>query len=279
MDAKLSYPLVLLSATALIGAGAAAVLANVVTFHAPPGVPASAPESRAGTLQGAVAFDPPRPEDAPADLREAVLYGHALFTDTQKHAAGHVGNRLNCTNCHFEGGRSRDGISLVGVAAIYPRYRERTRYATDLVSRTNECFQRSMNGSPLPPESKEMQALIAYYQWISRGLPIYGEIPWLGMKRLASRHAPDHATGKIVYSDKCAFCHGVDGSGSPAGPPVWGDGSFNDGAGMWRLQTFAAFARWNMPRTAPDLSDDQALDVAAFVAAQPRPHFAAAKGK
>lgn len=277
MHAKLAFPIALLLAAAVVGGGAAAVLTNLVDFRAPPGLQTAVAPSRAGTLEGAVAFDPPRPEDAPADLREAVMYGHAIFTDTGGRLPEHVGNRLSCANCHFEGGRSKEGISLVGVAAVYPKYRSRTHYATDLVSRTNECFQRSMNGKPLDPESHEMQALVAYYQWISRGLPIYGEIPWLGLKRVDSKHAADPEAGKTAWAEKCAVCHGGDGSGSALGPPVWGSASFNDGAGMHRSETLAAFARWNMPRGAPDLTHEQALDVAAFVAKQPRPHFTGAR--
>lgn len=277
MHAKLGFPFALLLAAAAVGAAAAAILSHLVTFRAPPGLQTVAPPSRAGTLEGAIAFDPPRPEDAPADLREAVTYGHALFTDTVRRLPDHVGNRLSCTNCHFDGGRSKEGISLVGVAAVYPRYRARTRYATDLVSRTNECFQRSMNGKPLEPESREMQALIAYYQWISRGLPIYGDIPWLGLQRVEAKHTPDPEAGKAAWAEKCAVCHGGDGGGSDLGPPVWGSASFNDGAGMHRAETLAAFARSYMPRTAPDLTPEQALDVAAFVAKQPRPHFTGAR--
>jgi thiosulfate dehydrogenase len=277
MHAKLGYPLALLFAAAAVGAAAAAILTNLVTFRAPRALQTMAPPSRAGTLEGAIVFDPPRPEDAPPDLREPVMYGYAIFTDTARRLPDHVGNPLSCANCHFDGGRSKEGISLVGVAAVYPKYRARTRYATDLVSRTNECFQRSMNGKPLDPESHEMQALVAYYQWISRGLPIYGDIPWLGLRRVDARHTPDPEAGKAAWAENCAVCHGGDGAGSELGPPVWGDASFNDGAGMHRVETLAAFARWNMPRTAPDLTDEQALDVAAFVAKQPRPHFAGAR--
>ena len=32
--------------------------------------------------------------------------------------------------------------------------------------RINGCFERSMNGKMLPPESKEMTALVAYLKWL-----------------------------------------------------------------------------------------------------------------
>lgn len=56
---------------------------------------------------------------------------------------------------------------------------------------------------------------------------------------------------------------------------MWGPDSFNNGAGMDRLLTAAAFAQHNMPIgttfAAPVLTDDDAYDVAGYVGSQPRP--------
>ena len=67
---------------------------------------------------------------------------------------------------------------------------------------------------------------------------------------------------------------------NPAGgyyfPPVWGNASFNVGAGLARTYTAAAFIKHNMPLgQGGSLSDQDAIDVADFVAHQPRPAFAA----
>ncbi len=271
MDLKLRFPIALLLAISVVGASLAVLFSNLVTFRTP--AIAKLPPSDAGTVHGAVVFNPPRVEDAPAEIRDAVLYGARIMTETGTQLPEYVGNTLACTNCHFEGGRSRSGISLVGVAATYPKYRSRTKYATDLVSRTNECFERSMNGTRLDPESREMQALMAYYQWISRGLPVYAEIPWLGLKRVPASRAPDHRSGAVVYVQKCAVCHGQDGGGTTLAPALWGPRSFNDGAGMSQPHNFASFGLAYMPKTAPALSPEEAVDVAAYVAKQPRPHF------
>ena len=94
-----------------------------------------------------------------------------------------------------------------------------------------------MNGRSLPSDSKEMNAIITYYQWISKGLTIYADIPWLGLKYIESTHQPIPAKGKQVYGQKCAACHGSDGRGTQIGPPLWGKDSFNDGASTlseWR---------------------------------------------
>jgi thiosulfate dehydrogenase len=220
-----------------------------------------------------VLFHPPSPRDAPADLRDAVLLGHNILMDTQKYAARYVGNKLNCKNCHFEAGTSKDGISLVGVAATYPQWKTGENYVVDLVIRTNDCFERSMNGKPLPSDSREMSAIISYYHWISKGLPIYASIPWLGLKPIRATRPPDSQNGKQIFAQQCSACHGMDGLGTSIAPPLWGAGSFNDGAGMAKLETLTAFTDHSMPMGNPDLTVDQALDVAAFVTRQPRSHF------
>ena len=57
-------------------------------------------------------------------------------------------------------------------------------------------------------------------------------------------------------------------------PPVWGAHSYNIGAGMARVRTAAAFISDNMPFDQPGtLTDQQALDVAAYVNVHTRPDF------
>ena len=59
-------------------------------------------------------------------------------------------------------------------------------------------------------------------------------------------------------------------------PPLWGSDSFNDGAGMARLIAAANFIHFNMPHGTdylnPQLSVENAWDVAAYLISQPRPH-------
>ncbi|MGH9524678.1 MAG: c-type cytochrome [Terriglobales bacterium] len=260
----LRYVLLAVIALGLIGV----TLVLALYFWRLQAVPA--PAARTATM----AFSPPNPEDAPADIRDAVMMGYNIMLDTAKYAPAYTGNGLSCSNCHFNGGIAQDGIPLVGVAAVYPKYRERARYATDLVARTDECFERSMNGKAAPVESREMQALQAYYAWISRGIPIYSKVPWLGVKRIKTDHVPNAEAGATVFRARCTPCHGTDGQGTNVAPPLWGPKSFNDGAGMNKVEMLASFAFANMPRGAPGLSVAQAFDVAAFIAHQSRPHFA-----
>lgn len=130
-----------------------------------------------------------------------------------------------------------------------------------------------MNGRALPYDSKEMNAVVTYLQWISKGLPIYGGIPWLGLEPIKIAHKPNLTNGIEVYNQKCMSCHGDNGEGTQFGSPLWGKGSFNDGASMSQLAYFAAFTHKFMPRGNPRLTAKESIDVAAFATSQPRPHF------
>jgi len=126
--------------------------------------------------------------------------------------------------------------------------------------------------------------MLTYIQWLSTGVPVGSSVVGRGMGTIDTARKPNAARGKQVYTAKCASCHGDDGGGiaNPAGgyvfPPVWGNASFNVGAGMARTYTSAAFIKHNMPLGQGDsLSDQDAVDVADYVAHQPRPAFAAGK--
>jgi thiosulfate dehydrogenase len=97
--------------------------------------------------------------------------------------------------------------------------------------------------------------------------------------------AADPGRGAEVYAQVCAACHGSDGLGQRAQnglgyqfPPLWGPDSYNNGAGMSRLLTAAAYALHNMPLgtrfDAPVLTDEQAYDVAGYIVSQNRPEKA-----
>jgi thiosulfate dehydrogenase len=87
-----------------------------------------------------------------------------------------------------------------------------------------------------------------------------------------------------VYIVKCQSCHQADGGGllaeggkSYTYPPLWGDYSYNNGAGLYRMSNFAGYVKYNMPQGTnyqnPMLSDEEAWDVAAFVVSRNRPHI------
>ena len=227
------------------------------------------------TGSAAIEFTPPSPETIPgSQLGEQIRLGYQIVVKTQEYARPYVGNRLNCTNCHLDGGLNPNAASFVGLAAVYPEYRARNARVNTLADRVNECFERSLNGRALPPNSSKLQAIVAYITWLSQGVPSGATLPWRGLQPIDSRRPLDPGNGKQVFANKCAFCHGSDGLGTMAAPPVWGPQSYNIAAGMARVTVAAAFIKSNMPRARGwSLSDDDAYDVAAYINAQPRPDF------
>lgn len=233
--------------------------------------------AKEGESYDKLTFDLVDPASAPDGIRDAVMRGYKIIVDTQHEAKAFIGNRLNCTNCHFAGGITTGGrgggISLAGVAAKYPLFDKRSESVIDLAERINMCFERSMNGKSLPLDSDEMLAVVSYLHWISRNFPIAEKAPWLGVKILTNTHKADPERGKILYNLQCAICHKEHGEGEGAIPPLWGPDSFNDGAGMNKEKVFASFIYPNMPYWNPCLTEEEAIDIAGFVTKQPRPVF------
>jgi thiosulfate dehydrogenase len=211
----------------------------------------------------------------PGDQRgEQIRLGYKIVVDTQEYGRPYVGNRLNCTNCHLDAGINPNTASFVGISRLYPEYRARADRQVTLADRISECFERSMNGTAPPPDSSKLQAVVAYIEWLSQNVPPGSAVPWRGIPRLTSSHIPDLVNGKKQFATKCVFCHGAEGQGTMAAPPVWGPHSYNIAAGMARVSVAASFIKSNMPRGwGWTLTDDEAYDVAAYVNSQPRPDF------
>ena len=200
-----------------------------------------------------------------------------------------AGNNLACGNCHLQAGTKKFGIPLFGLYGEFPRHSVRQGREITLEDRFNSCMTRSMNGRPLPGSSPEMRALVAYVKFLSTGVPPGQAVPGLGVGRMPELdRAADPARGKTVYATACLVCHNTDGSGIRRSlpttdlgymiPPLWGSDSFNDGAGMARLINAANFIHFNMPHGAdylnPQLTPEQAWDIAAYMLSHPRPHKA-----
>lgn len=221
-----------------------------------------------------VASAPAIPADSeiPAGpLGVSIRRGLALVTATRDSLPGNVGNALRCVSCHLDEGR-RSPQSWAGVVGRYPQYRSRSGAVETLETRVNGCFQRSLNGKAIAVDGPDMRDIVSYLAFLSRGIPV-GPEPRAKDTRWDAL-TPDTAAGAHFFAVTCARCHGEDGDGSVAAPPLWGSRSYNIGAGMARVRTAAAFIVANMPYDkAVKLTDQQALDVAAFIDAQPRPDF------
>lgn len=216
-----------------------------------------------------------------------LVQGMRLMTETRQLLPKHVGNDLNCSSCHLNGGTVAKGSPFLGVSAFFPSEAARAGKVISLAERINGCFRRSMNGKPLPPDGAEMQAMVAYMDWMKGTYRQGDKVPGRGVALIDRSLAPDAINGKKIYGQHCAVCHGANGQGladvgnNPVFPPLWGERSFNIGAGMARTYTAAGFVKANMvmghgqtfPLGQGNLSDQEAVDVAAYFSHMPRPDF------
>ncbi|MEO6991752.1 MAG: c-type cytochrome [Candidatus Baltobacteraceae bacterium] len=215
----------------------------------------------------------------PGDGGRLIAYGRDIVTKTPALMAAYVRVGMSCDACHLDAGRKAHGGSLLGVYAKFPQWNDRSHRFIALQDRLAECFLYSMNGRPPAYNSREMIALVAYIAFLSRGAKVGRGFPDQDLIAVKSTSPPNAAKGRSLYQTRCSSCHAPDGAGQGTFPPLWGPKSFNDGAGMHRLGTMAAFVRYNMPYGAPPntLSAQEAYDVSAFVLSHARPAFVATR--
>jgi thiosulfate dehydrogenase len=270
---KMHWPIFATLSAALLGAGSQTLRAETVVIDlarwTPPNI-------------SSVGDDP---------FGKLVKYGHELFTNTANEIGPLVsdaskrlaGNNLTCQHCHLQAGTQPYAMPMTGVWGQFPQYRAREGTVGTVEDRINGCMQRSMNGRALSLESREMKAFSSYMRWLSAGVPDGAELRGAGTLKIKEpMRAADPVRGAEIYKQVCAVCHGADGLGRRAQnglgyqfPPLWGPDSYNDGAGMSRLLTAAAYAMHNMPLgttfDTPVLTDDQAYDIAGYIVSQDRP--------
>lgn len=206
------------------------------------------------------------------DYESNIVYGYNIVMETERYAARYVGNKLRCTNCHLNGGTEPDALPL-NVAGMYPQWRSKNGVRNGIVLRIRECFLYSHNGVLPPDHAPEILAVAAYINYLSEGQVIGKRPEGAGVPTLPDTgFDPNPARGEVVYTRSCEVCHGADGAGTAAAPPLWGPGSYNAGAGMNRIDKAAGFIWANMPLgQGRSLTYQEALDVAAFLHLQLRP--------
>ena len=219
---------------------------------------------------------------------EEIIYGKRLLNETKRLLPEHVGAEMNCNSCHISQGKVPLGDPYINSFNFYPRVMPRAGKEVDLEMRINGCFKRSMNGKPLDREGPEMKAMIAYMEWLSQKVPQSQRVDIQNAGEVDTSLVADTERGEKIYYAQCASCHGDNGEGMKDSrgdivfPPLWGDESFNIGAGMARTYKAAAFVKYNMPMSVQTkglwghggiLNDQDAVDVAEFFTHKPRPDF------
>ena len=222
-------------------------------------------------------------------LGDQIKWGFRLFMATPHEAPKLTGGSVACVNCHLNAGQRERALALVGIAGMFPEYNNRAARLISLPDRIVDCFMRSENATgkgldDLPStSSKEVLAITAYLTWLGRGYQVGANPAWRNKNAIATdKLIPvarlDAGAGETIYNERCSSCHGPDGQGVQFGDkkagPLWGDGSWNDGAGAARIYTLAGIIRYSMPYLNPgSLTDEEAQHVAAFINSKPRPPY------
>jgi thiosulfate dehydrogenase len=218
---------------------------------------------------------------------DQIVYGMRLNLETKALLPGQVGDELACGSCHLNAGTVAKGSPYVGLSALFPAFQPRAGKIIDFKDRINGCMRRSMSGQPLDKGSPEMLAMVAFADWMKGNAQPKDAIPGRGIGKISDTIVPNAANGEQVYRNQCAVCHGDHGEGRTQAdgthvfPPLWGDASFNIGAGIARTYTAAAFVKSNMPIANSakfpmgqgGLTDQEAVDVAEYFTHMPRPDF------
>jgi len=226
-------------------------------------------------------FTPPPESDIPDnEFGRRVRRGLAIFTDTPRQAPAYANDGLSCSNCHLDRGRRPGAAPMWSAWVSYPQFRAKNNEVNTFAMRIQGCFRFSMNGQPPPAESEVIVALTSYAYFLARGAPTGVRLDGTGFPKLAEPdETPDITRGALAYAQKCAACHGENGEGrrTHAGdryqfPPLWGDASYNWGAGMASVDTAAAFIKHNMPWGLTDaLGDQEVWDIAMYMNSRERP--------
>lgn len=218
-----------------------------------------------------------------------ILYGRELVRHTAvylgpKGKVMNTSNGMNCQNCHLEAGTKFFGNNYSAVASTYPKLRARSGTIESIEKRVNDCIERSLNGKAIGPGSKEMQGIVSYIKWVGKDVEKDFSPKGSGLFDLPKlNRAADTIKGKAVFQNQCVRCHGAKGEGEMAAsgvewkyPPLFGENSFNVGAGLYRISRLAGYVKANMPNDEstfdqPVLTDEESWDVAAYIISMPRP--------
>ena len=112
---------------------------------------------------GSSYWQPPAESSIPHDsMGASIRRGLALLRYTRDSLPAYAPGHINCTNCHLQDGRALYAAPLAGSHARFPKYMTRSGAVITLADRVNYCFTRSLAGSRLPTDSREMADILSY---------------------------------------------------------------------------------------------------------------------
>jgi len=223
-------------------------------------------------------FEPSKYENIPNDeYGEIVRWGRNIFINTGTYGKRYVGNALSCSSCHLNEGKKAYAIPMWGAYGMYPMYKSDSHKVVDIRQKIQSCFKYSMNGIAPTVDAPEMNALVTYIHWLSKGVPVGKQMKGRGLIKVQQSKAPSTINGEKLYKNKCALCHGLEGKGQKneqgyVFPPLWGNDSFNRKSGLNKIRTMARYIKANMPLASDfSLSDQDSLDLAYYIWIHDRP--------
>lgn len=225
------------------------------------------------------------PKDKEGDL---IRYGIKLLSQTESTLGPYgklkmTNNEVNCISCHMDDngnglpGTKKYVLPFINAVNNYPLLDIETMKIISLQDRI-----RGMGGTDshkFPDDSKEMKAILAYFKWLKEAYEVKDGVRLEGVF-LAHMNFPnrpaDVLRGKKLFEQNCVACHGERGLGVKNENYTKGGGHlypslliWPEGGHMSMIPFLARFLKSSMPLGAsvenPILSDDEALDIAAYV--------------
>jgi sulfur-oxidizing protein SoxA len=107
----------------------------------------------------------------------------------------------SCSSCHSDATQT-----MRGVRARYPAYDPKLQRVVTLEQRVNICREQNMGASPLPIDSRPLNAMTAYIGTQSRGMPVNVDIS--GPARpFFDRGEEFYSTRRGQLDMRCGSCH------------------------------------------------------------------------
>lgn len=239
----------------------------------------------------AVTYNVPDTTHIPSDSNGLLVrYGRQLMNRTSYYIGPqgvngqYTSTGVSCSNCHQLAGTKPFAFDLMTSFSRYPQYRAREDRVLSLADRVNNCITRPLNGKPLPENSTEMKAFLFYLKWLDSSTSTDHKKDWgKSLPVTFINRAADTIRGAGIYQARCARCHGTGGEGklnedsqSYLYPVLWGNKAYQSGSSIYRVIKMSGWLKANMPYDSarydkPVLTDEEAIDVAAYINSRPRP--------